>query len=495
MLFVSIFPLILFIILVFWNKLKLIWTSLISLLVTLILVYFVWQINPSFIKISFLKGTFVATDIFLIIFGALFFLEVLQKIGIIKNLNLYLEKISSDYRIQVILLAWFLESFLEGTAGFGTPSTVVAPLLVGLGLSPVLAASIALLGNSASVVFGAAGAPIRIGFAGLDIIKVPFYSALFNLAGFIVPIFMLWIVTIGRKQDKKYFFEALPFAIFSGFAFLVPSVLTVFLGQEFPSILGSVIGFLLVFLAIKLNLFMPGKVERLDGNKKRSAVKTIPLFKVVFPYILLIILLIVAKFLLGNIGYTINFGIKHTFSFFNPGIVFVLAAFPIIVFWVKDKKFILRKLGQSFVQAISPFLIIASISVMVQLMIYSGQNNSGNNSLLQIISENFETPFLPLIAPIVGAFGSFMTGSATVSNIMFGSILQSTSQTIGLNSEKILALQLVGGAAGNMIALADILPALIVVNLKGKQTDVIKKVIVPCSIYVLLVGLIGLIVS
>jgi lactate permease len=153
MLILSISPLILFVILISLGKIKLIWASLISLLTTLVLAIFIWQMNFNFITASFLKGTFIATDILLIVFGALFFLETLKKTKIIDHLCLYLEKISPDYRVQTIILAWFFEAFLEGTAGFGTPSAVVAPLLIGLGLSPIMAVSISLLGNSTSVAF------------------------------------------------------------------------------------------------------------------------------------------------------------------------------------------------------------------------------------------------------------------------------------------------------------------------------------------------------
>lgn len=490
MLLLSIIPLALFAILIFFGRLKLLWVSLISLLITLFLVIFVWQMQPIFIGASFLKGSFISFDILLIIFGALFFLETLKRNKIIENLCFYLKKISPDYRIQIILLAWFLENFLEGTAGFGTPATIVAPILIGIGLSPILAVSVALLGNSAAGIFGAAGTPIRIGFAGLNIAGVPFYGALFNLVGLLVPVFILWLSTSKQKERKNHFFEALPFALFSGIAFVVPSFFLTFLGQEFPSIIGSVIGLLIIFIAIKLKIFTPSHVRSLNQESSRIE-KNSPL-KVFSPYLLFIILLIIGKFCFSNLGFTLNFGLSHTFSFFNPGLIFIIAAIPTIILHKKNNFKIIK---ESFIKAIEPFLVIAVISIMVQLMIYSSRNISGNYSILQIIANNFKTPFLPFIAPIVGAFGSFLTGSVTISNIMFGTIFQNISLVMGFNTALILSLELVGAAAGNMIALADILPALAVAGLKGKEREVIKNVIVPCLIYVLLVGIIGLLVT
>lgn len=493
MLILSVSPLILFIFLVFFKKVKLVWASLFSLLTTFLLVIFIWKINLPIVTASFLKGTFIATDIFLIVFGALFFLETLKKANIINHLCIYLEKISPDYRIQVIILAWFFLSFLEGTSGFGTPSAIVAPLLIGLGLSPILSVAISLLGNSTAGIFGAAGTPIRVGFAGLDITNVPIYSALINIIGFIVPVFILWASTSSQKNRKEQFFEALPFAIFSGFAFVIPSVFVVFLGQEFPSIIGAVIGFIIVLFALKFNLFVPKTIRSL--RQKELEVYTPPPLKVFFPYILLIFLLILGKIFFSGVGFTLDFGLKHTFSLFNPGLIFIISSVLTNIFYRKHKNFDLKIIKNSALKSVEPFLVITLISIMVQLMINSNQNSSGNFSFLQIIANNLKTPLLPFLAPFIGAFGSFLTGSVTVSNIMFGSILESTSRVLGINSSIILSLELIGGAAGNMIALADILPALAVVSLQGQVREVLKRVIIPCSIYVILVGIIGLLIT
>ncbi len=144
--------------------------------------------------------------------------------------------------------------------------------------------------------------------------------------------------------------------------------------------------------------------------------------------------------------------------------------------------------------SIELFLVIASISIVVQLMINSGQNLSGFPSSIALIAKNFETALLPFWAPFIGAFGSFITGSATISNIMFGNFLNFASQAISMDSAKILALALVGGAVGNMTALADMLAAETVVGLKNQERVILKGVIVPCFICLILAGIIGIII-
>ena len=251
-LFLSIAPFALFLALLLWKKMPLLQTSVITLSVTAFLAYSYWKIFPDFLAASFIKGTLVALDIFIIILGAIFFLEVIKGLKIIESISYHLETFSKDLRVQVIILAWFFESFLEGTAGFGVPAAVVAPILIGLGIAPLKAVIIALLGNSAPGIFGAAGTPIRIGFEGLNISGVSETAVWINLIGIIVPVAMLWVLTSGKQNGKQRFVEALPFAIWSGIAFLAPSIFILPLGQEFPSIIGPVIGMALVILTSKL---------------------------------------------------------------------------------------------------------------------------------------------------------------------------------------------------------------------------------------------------
>ena len=488
----SIAPIVVFLILLLWLKWPLIWSSLIIFLITLLFSVFYWQILPVFLFNSFAKGTLVALDIFIIVTGAIFFLEILTKTKIIDHISFYLESFSKDYRVQVILLAWFFENFIEGTAGFGTPSALVAPLLIALGLQPLLAVSIALLGNSASVAFGAAGTPIRVGFAGLNIVNVPMYAAAINIVGFLVPVFMLWLLVAHKKDRKEQFFEALPFAIWSGLVFVVCSFATVFLGQEFPSILGSLLGLLIVFATTKMGIFVPKNIRSL-GNVKVS-VKTISFVKSLVPYGLLILLLIAGKFLLGSITIPIFGCVKYNYGLFNPGWAFILATLPVVIFWHNKKNLVRPAIVSALKRTIEPFFVIAFLATMVQIMINSGQNYSGIASSLDYLAHGVTSFLLPFWAPVIGSFGAFITGSATVSNVMFGDLLNVASQAMQMNGAKILALALVGGAAGNMVALADVLAATTVVGLKNSEHKVVKVVFPYCVIYILLAGVVGLLI-
>jgi lactate permease len=485
----AVFPFVIFLVLLLAKKMKLLTVSVITLaLVSLTHICF-WKVLPIYLLNSVVKGSLVAFDIFLIIVGAIFFLEVLNKLTIIDNVGRYLESVFKDYRVQMILLAWFFENFIEGTAGFGTPSTIVAPLLVTLGLSPLNAVIISLFGNSTSVAFGAVGTPIRVGFAGMEIGRIPIYTALFNSVGMLVPVFMLWFVAKGQKDKKKHFFEALPFALWSGLAFVVPSFVFSLFGQEFPSILGALVGLGLVLISIKLKIFLPRTARTLRELDNRKV--DIPWFRMLGPYLLLIGLLILGKLFLGSIMIKFPWGLDYSLSLFNPGIAFLLAGYFVARLWGR-KNLVRQSLEISWSRSIEPLLVIGSMSVLVQIMLNSGNNYSGLPSSLAVIAKSFESRALPLVAPLVGAFGSFITGSATVSNVMFGGLLQSAGKILGFNVQKILALELTGAAAGNMIALADTVAAEAVVGLKNRTREVLRGTIGPCLVYVALVGLLGL---
>lgn len=488
----AIVPFVVFLFLLLWKKTPLVWVSFITLILVLASAVFYWKVFPNFLAASVVKGFLVGLDIFFIIFGAIFFLEIMRETKIIQNIGFYLESISKDLRIQVIFLAWFFENFLEGTAGFGTPSTVVAPLLVGLGINPINAVIIALLGNSASVVFGAAGTPIKVGFVDLAGSMVASSAALINSVGILVPVFMLWFLTKGKQNSKKEFFEALPFAIWAGIAFAVPSILTLALGQEFPSILGSVAGLILVLITTKLGIFIP-KTEKdlVDPTRKAS----LPIAKVLFPYALLIVLLIAGKFLIGSTGIAIPILVKHTFAFFNPGFAFIIGGIVTLIAFKIGFKVFTSSIKISLKRSFEPFLVIALMSSIAQVMVNSYRNMTNLPSMVDFLAVHVKNIFLPFWAPVVGAFGSFLTGSATVSNLMFGNFLAVSAKDLGMSVDTILALALVGGAAGNMIALADIIAAEAVVGLKNEERKVLGGVIIPCIIYIVLVGLIGFAIS
>jgi len=488
----AILPFILFLGLLLLRKLSLLQISFLALFAELIVQIVYWKIFPLYLLNSSIKGFFLAFDIFLIVFGAVFFLEIMKDIKVIENIGLYLESISKDYRIQVILLAWFLINFLEGMSGFGTPGAIVAPILVSIGLSPLTSVIISLLGNSSAGAFGAVGTPIRVGFSGLEIANVPWFTVLFNSVGFLIPVFMIYVLAKSQKQKRGHFFEILPFALWSGFLFVFSSIVVVGLGQEFVSVVGSLLAIILVIISLKLKVFVP-KIER-KINVYSNVTMSVPLYKVVLPYLTVFVLLIVGKSILKTVDINFSWGYKHTFNFFNPGIIFLITGIPFALLWGK-KKLLIDSGKKAFLRTVEPFLVILSMATMIQLMVNSGNNSSGMSSVLSVLTNNLSGATLPFFAPFIGGFGSFITGSITISNVLFGNILAQASVLHNLSVAKILALEISGAAMGNTMAIADIMAAEAVVGLKNRTRSVLREVVGPCLVCLSLLGIVGLLVT
>jgi len=477
--FLTLLPFLIFLYLLLAKKLSLLLCSLFTLLLFLFFSIFTWQIFPSAIYTSFSSGLKVGLDIFLIIVGALFFLDFLRHHHIIDHLIKYLESVSSDYRVQVIILAWFLENFIEGIAGFGTPSTIVAPILVGLGLNPVTAVILALLGNSISVVFGAVSTPIRTGFATLPELGIASFSAALSWVAIIVPVFMLWVVVKAKKRPINEFITALPFALWSGFTYIISTYLVALIIPELASILGSIIGFIIIFISLKLKIFTPK--TSISLNTSADSFRPTTLLKTFSPYVVFILFLILSKLFFGTV--------------FNPGLIFIITTIIFSLLWPTKTSHLKNIFLKSAKSALNPFLVIVFMSTIVAILTNSGLNSSGLVSMSDTLVSSIKSIGIIFLSPFIGAFGSFITGSATVSNIMFGQLLFKASSEMNIAPVLVLSLQLVGAAIGNMIALSDMVTAEIVVGLKNRESELISKIFPFTISLIILLSLIGLLIG
>jgi lactate permease len=493
-LLLSLVPFTAFCLLLFLSRtLSLLKISFITLVLTIFIATSYWQVSLPVILFSSIRGLLISLDILAIIFGAILFLEIIKIIKVPENLGYYINKFSADLRIQVIILAWFLENFIEGIAGFGTPAAVVAPILLALGLSPLKAIVISLLGNSISVPFGAAGTPLKVGLSGINLNSELFAptTALYNLIGFIVPVFMLWALVSNQKHRKTLFFDALPFALWSGIIFVVSAYFVSLTGIEFPSIFGALIGVVIVGVTTRFGLFVPAS-SFTSSLTIPKLTKSLSFYQTIFPYLIFVLLLILAKLVLSSA--VLHFSaLEYSLSIFNPGTIFVIASIIVVVIFKISFTFFSQSSLLAANKSLSPYLVVALMSIVVQLM-----NNSGNSvldlpSITQTISQVFNTALLPGIAPFVGALGSFLTGSATVSNLMFAPSLYTSSLLMGLNAIKVLALAMVGAGVGNMVALADVLAAKAVMDDSTSLRQLIKTLLPYCLFCLVLVAIIGLI--
>lgn len=492
-----------------------------------------WKMAPmDVVGYSFL-GVQKAFDVIIIIFGAILILNTLKQSGAMATINNGFSNITKDKRIQVVIIGWMFGAFIEGAAGFGTPAALSAPLMIGLGFPPLAAAMVALILNSVPVSFGAVGTPVFGAMSTLstDLAAVGVDPEAFKLAltgstalvhlvvGTFIPLMAVMLMTkvFGKEKSFKPALQAAPFIIFSGLCFTVPYYLIAkTLGPELPSLVGGLIGLILIVLAAKKGLFMPKTVWDFPNKEEwdstwhsntdtgNTGEAKMSLLKAWTPYILIAIILVITRipslglkaFLSGQvITFPKFFGISQSYGLkwaYLPGTIpFILVA--LITHWMHGMSGEQVKAAwkNSFKQISGAAIALFAGIAMVQLMLNSGVNGSGLASMLTVMAKglaDISGGGYVFIAPFIGVLGAFMSGSNTVSNILFSSLQYQTANLLGMPAVLIVSLQVVGGAIGNMVCINNVVAVCATAGVIGMEGQLIKRNAVPMLIYGLAAG-------
>ncbi|MDF9800755.1 lactate permease [Catalinimonas alkaloidigena] len=515
-------------------------------LLTAVVAYLAWDFPLTSILASTIQGLFITFDILYIIFGAILLLTLLNYSGAIRVIRQGFAGVSEDRRVQVVIIVWLFGAFIEGAAGFGTPAAITAPLLVAMGFPSMAAVMLGMMVQSTPVTFGAVGTPILVGVRGglegayvegqlqaaslsfLDYIQlVTTHAAVLHaITGTLIPLFMICMMTrfFGAKKSWKEGLALFPFALFGGLSFTIPYVLTgIFLGPEFPSLLGSLVGMLIVVTAAKRGFLLPkeswdfperkswpslwmGTLDiQLDDEKKQASLSLITAWA---PYLFVAGLLVLSRLpqlpfknLLTSvaISYEEILGTAISASstpLYLPGtILLVVGLITLFLHHMKlpDVRAALSESGRMVLGA--GFVLIFTVP-MVRIYINSGINPLDIPGMPIVMAEwvaSHVGQVYPLFAPSIGALGAFIAGSNTVSNLMFSFFQFGVAERLAMPTTLIVAMQAVGAAAGNMIAIHNVVAASATVGYLGKEGLILRKTIIPTLYYVVVVGLLGLI--
>ncbi|MBU2863067.1 L-lactate permease [Reinekea forsetii] len=496
---------------------------LLSFLMTAVMAAIVWKMPIMQLTASVLEGWIIAFTIVWIVFGAIVLLNTLKISGALFVIREGFMGITSDRRIQLVIIGWLFVSFLEGASGFGTPAAIVAPLLVALGFPAMASVVLALIADSSAVSFGAVGTPVLVGLGqgiqGIDAqvlqaISIQAIAIDIAVASF-MPVLMVVLLTrfFGPNKSFKESLPALPFAWFAGLSFTVPAwVVASFLGPEFPSIFGALIGLVVTTFAAKQGYLMPkqswglGAEENTQRETQSDVEKSHSLWRAWLPYLLVVSLLVLTRlsflpfkaWLVSTalefenlLGTSISTSI-HTL--YLPGTLFVVVALGSIALLGLSKTQVKEVWVGSVISLLPTVLALAASVPMVRIFLNSGVNSAQLLSMPIALAESGAHTFSgvwPIMAPLVGALGSFIAGSATFSNMMFAELQQSTALELGLDTKVILAMQLIGANAGNMICVVNVVAAASVVNLVGKEGQIIRFTLIPMLYYCFTAGVIA----
>lgn len=521
----------------------------VSYVLTVLLAVLVWRMDWAAAAASTLQGAVIAIDILLIIFGAILMLELLKVSGAIHSIRKRFTELTPDRRVQAIIIAWMFGAFIEGVAGFGTPAAVAGPILLALGFPPMAAAASALIIQSTPVSFGATGTPILVGvyngLAGAP--EVQAYLAangltleeylrqiaaragiLHGTIGTLIPLIVCGVLTrfYGENRSWREGFAAWPFALLGGLCLTVPyALVAIFLGPEFPTVLGSLFGLAAVTLCARFNILTPKtvwdfpprekqpgdwwgglEVEDDDGGEHPPAWRAWTCYIIVAALLVLTRLDAVGlKALLrsdaATLAWTNMFGTEISAvsqPLYLPFFVFMVSsvfAYMLLLagrggggkkyaFAARESLGMVLKAGSALIFAVP----------MVRVFINSGFNASGFDAMPLAVAEaasRLAGGAWPLVSPWIGALGAFIAGSNTISNMTFSLFQWGVAMNLDLSGAWVVAQQAVGGAAGNMVCVHNVVAAAAVVGLVGREGDLIRITIRPMIYYALLAGLIG----
>jgi len=525
----------------------------IAYIVAAVLAYFVWQVPGTQIAAASVNGLIVAASLIYIIFGAILLLNTLQQSGAILSIRQGFSSITPDRRIQVIIIAWLFGSFIEGSAGFGTPAAVAVPLMVGLGFPAMAAVVAGMIIQSTPVSFGAMGTPILVGvntglsadpemaayavlrgfeewdaFLAFIATKVALLHA---LAGTFIPLLVTSMMTrfFGPEKSFAAGFRVWKFALFAAFAMTIPYLLVAtFLGPEFPSMFGGLIGLVIVISAASKGFLMPAEDEIWQFDKRENwdpewtgtiqielatpgdNAPSMSLVKAWSPYLVVAGLLVLTRFPLLDLETFLRsanplvtwswpqiFGSNVSASFqplWSPGTIFIIVSVITIGLHGLSRKEYQMAFGSSLKTLVPASTALVFTVPMVQVFINSAGGNAGFEQMPIALAEgvaNLAGSAWPFFSTFIGGMGAFVAGSNTVSNMMFSLFQFGVGERILVDPTWVVALQAVGGASGNIICVHNVVAASAVVGLVGKEGAVIRKTLLPFAYYALMTGALG----
>ena len=422
--------------------------------------------------------------ILLVIVAALFTYNLAVETKTMDVIKKMLSSITTDKRIQVLILAWGFGGFLEAVAGYGTAVAIPASILASLGFNPLFAAVICLLANTVPTAFGALGIPVTTlaTVTGLEVVHLSYVTSI-QLAGFIVLIpFLLVILT---EKSIKALKGVIGITLVSGITFAVPQIfIAKYLGADLPALVASICSMACTILMAKAM-----NKEKVETKEDKIGLKEGVLAWL--PYILLCGLILIASPLVPSINsllakassnihiYTGDATSTTAFSWINtPGMMILIATF--IAGLIQKLKFtyMLDVLKRTVIT-------IMSIVAISKIMSHSGMTSSISFGLCAITGS-----FYPLIAPLLGAIGTFVTGSDTSANILFGALQTEAAKSLSIDPYWIAAANTAGATAGKMISPQSIAIATSATGLIGSEGKILSTTVKYCLGYVIILGLI-----
>jgi lactate permease len=457
-----------------------------------------------------------------IVLNVIFMYQLTVTAGRFEALKRAVGGVTSDRRLQLLLIAFSFGAFFEGASGFGTPVAITGAILIGLGFSPLAASGLSLIANTAPVAFGALGTPIQglASVTGLDpYILGAMVGRQLPLFSLIVPFWVVWAFA-GWKGMK----EVWPAILVTGISFAIPQfVISNYINPWIVDIGASLIsmGCLILFLKVwqpKVLWLSPKLRDKDESASTMPPAKLIDptpltsaeMFTALLPWIILCIILLIwgtgwFKAAVNPI-FTWNYPVPELHNMINkvapvvPTPTKESAIFSFTYVSFTGTGMLLAAIIAGFIMGLSPGKIVSEYARTIKLCAYSLVTISamlaiGTLTRLSGVDATLGLAFAltgvlyPFFGTLLGWLGVALTGSDTSSNILFGNLQKITSQQLGLSPILMAAANSSGGVMGKMIDAQSIVVASTATNWVGHEGTILRFVFKHSIALACLVGL------
>lgn len=480
-----------------WSALK---AGFCALLVTLTGLPFMlgislWQLTTDIVPGSMLESAITSLSILWIIFAALCIYYAQMQSGAIAIIQQQLSRLHPDPRISALFIAWFFSMFMEGAAGFGTSAALTAPFLVAAGYRPVIAVVLALWGHSLGVAFGAVGTPVISQAILLDLAELSLSHAIlpfWPVATWCLALGLTWGISRyaadGRETPAMQFPTIFAVGTLAALCFLAPAMAIAYLaGPELPTLLGALIG-AACFVPMIRRLRPPSRSAILHQPLPSATGKKFAM--AMTPYLILILLVLItrlipdAKQLLQSLQWHFAWR-QYSGSiqyFYHPGTMLLVSFVLGSVLQGLSLKEISVAGQRALIRVCSVLPALFVMLLLARLLVHSGAVTQLGQQVIAIAGASW-----PFWAPWFGVLGTFITGSATSSNILFSEFQRAAAHSAEVVVTPLLGAQTFGAAVGNMVCPHNIIAAGATVNIQGEEGKVMRYTL-PMAVLLSMIG-------
>jgi lactate permease len=496
--------------------------AVIALIVANLITIFIYTMPAAMsVKASLLGVVVGFFPIGWIVLNVIFLYRITVETGRFELLKRAIGGVTTDRRLQLLLIAFAFGAFFEGASGFGTPVAITGAVLIGLGFSPLAASGLSLIANTAPVAYGALGTPIQglASVTGLDPYilgamvgrQLPFFSL-------IVPFWVVWAFAGWRGMKDVW-----PAILVTGVSFAIPQfVISNYINPWIVDIGASLIsmGCLILFLKVWqpselwLSPALPGKDESAATMAAAKPMDKTPLtqaqlWSALLPWIIVCVVMLIwgtgAFKTWANSIFTWNYPVPELHNMINKvppvapkptpeGAVF---AFTYLSF--TGSGMLIAAIISGFLMGFSPVRMIAEYGrtirlCAISLITISAMLAIGTLTRLSGVDATLGLAFAatgvlyPFFGTLLGWLGVALTGSDTASNILFGNLQKITSEQLGLSPILMGAANSSGGVMGKMIDAQSIVVASTATNWYGHEGSILRYVFLHSIVLACLVG-------